>query len=45
MNDNSMLRGIVRGVLGLVFAALATWAANAIVERMFGPDPGNEQLA
>jgi hypothetical protein len=45
MNDNAVLRSVVRGVLGLVFAALATWAANAIVEKMFGPEPGDEQLA
>ena len=45
MHDNVMLRNMVRGILGLVFAALATWAANAIVERMFGPEPGNDRLA
>jgi hypothetical protein len=45
MSDNTMLRNMVRGVLGLVFAAVATWAANAIVEKMFGPEPGDEQLA
>lgn len=33
-----MARNLVRGVLGLVLAAAATWAANMIVERIFGPE-------
>lgn len=33
-----MLRNIVRGILSVVFAALATWAANYVVEKLFGPD-------
>ena len=38
-----MLRNTVRGILGLVLAAGATWLANFIVEKIFGPeeaDPG-----
>lgn len=33
-----MARNLVRGILNLVLAAMATWAANAIVDRIFGPD-------
>lgn len=33
-----MLKNTVRGILGLVLTAAATWLANEIVERMFGPD-------
>lgn len=33
-----MTRNLVRGILGLVLAALATWLANYIVEKMFGPE-------
>ncbi len=33
-----MTRNLVRGILGLVLAAAATWAANTIVERIFGPE-------
>ena len=33
-----MLRNTVRGVLGLVFVAAATWLANTITELLFGPD-------
>lgn len=36
-----MLRNTVRGVLGLVLVAAATWLANYVTERLFGPeDPG-----
>jgi len=36
-----MLRNTVRGVLGLLFVAGATWLANYVTEKMFGPDdPG-----
>ena len=35
-----MARNVVRGVLGILFAAAATWAVNMIVERIFGPDKG-----
>jgi hypothetical protein len=34
----SMLRNTVRGVLGLVFVAAATWLANYVTELMFGPE-------
>jgi hypothetical protein len=33
-----MARNLVRGILGLVLAAAATWLANMIVEKMFGPE-------
>ena len=36
-----MLRNTMRGILGLVFVAAATWLANYVTELMFGPeDPG-----
>lgn len=40
-----MMRSVVRGVLGILFAALATWAANYIIEKMFGPEESEETLA
>lgn len=33
-----MLRNTVRGVLGLIFVAVATWLANYVTELMFGPE-------
>jgi len=33
-----MLRNLVRGVLGLIFVAAATWLANYVTELMFGPE-------
>jgi hypothetical protein len=33
-----MLRHEFRGVLGLVPVAAATWLANAVTERVFGPE-------
>ena len=33
-----MVRNTVRGILGLVLAAAATWLANFIVEKIFGPE-------
>ena len=33
-----MLRNTVRGILGLVFVAAATWLANYITESIFGPE-------
>jgi hypothetical protein len=36
-----MLRNTVRGIIGLVLVAAATWLANYITELMFGPEePG-----
>ncbi len=35
---NPMVRNLVRGILNLVLAALATWLANYLVERLFGPE-------
>lgn len=37
-----MMKNVTRGILGLVLTAMATWIANEIVERVFGPD---EELA
>ncbi len=37
-----MIKNVARGILGLVLTAAATWLANEIVERVFGPD---EELA
>jgi hypothetical protein len=36
--ENSMLKNTMRGVLGLILTAAATWLANYIVDRVFGPD-------
>jgi hypothetical protein len=33
-----MAKNLTRGILNLVLAAAATWLANMIVERVFGPD-------
>lgn len=33
-----MMKNVTRGVLGLILTALATWLANELVEKMFGPD-------
>ena len=33
-----MIKNVSRGILGLVFTAVATWLANEIVEKVFGPD-------
>lgn len=33
-----MMKNLVRGVLGLVLTAAATWLANRIVDQVFGPD-------
>jgi len=33
-----MMKNTVRGILGLVLTAAATWLANYIVEQVFGPD-------
>lgn len=37
-----MMKNVTRGILGLILTAMATWLANEIVERVFGPD---EELA
>jgi hypothetical protein len=36
--SSGMLRNTFRGILGLVFVAAATWLANYITERIFGPE-------
>lgn len=33
-----MMKNVARGILGLVLTAAATWLANELVERVFGPD-------
>jgi len=33
-----MLKNTVRGILGLVLTAAATWLASYIVDQIFGPD-------
>jgi hypothetical protein len=33
-----MVRNTARGILGLVLAAAATWLANYIIEKVFGPE-------
>jgi thiol:disulfide interchange protein len=38
-----MTRNLVRGILGLVLAAAATWLANAIVVQIFGPEDADER--
>jgi hypothetical protein len=38
-----MTRNVVRGILGLILAAAATWAANKITEMVFGPEEELEE--
>ncbi|CCF83182.1 conserved exported hypothetical protein [Nitrolancea hollandica Lb] len=33
-----MARNVFRGILSLILAAVATWLANYITERIFGPE-------
>lgn len=33
-----LLKNTMRGILGLVLTAAATWLANYIVDQVFGPD-------
>lgn len=33
-----MLKNTMRGILGLILTAAATWLANFIVDKIFGPD-------
>ena len=33
-----MARNLVRGIIGLVLAAAATWLTNKLVEQLFGPE-------
>ena len=33
-----MAKNLVRGILGLVLTAAATWLANRIVDQLFGAD-------
>lgn len=33
-----MTRNLVRGIVGLVLAAAATWLTNKLVEQLLGPE-------
>lgn len=33
-----MMRNVIRGILGLLLAAAATYLANWITEQIFGPE-------
>jgi hypothetical protein len=33
-----MSRNLVRGLLGLILAAAATWLTNRLVDQLFGPE-------
>jgi len=33
-----MARNVVRSILGILLAAAATWLANYLVEKIFGPE-------
>jgi thiol:disulfide interchange protein len=33
-----MIRNTFRGVLGLILVAAATWLANYVTEKIFGPE-------
>lgn len=33
-----MIRNVFRGVLNLILAAAATWLANVITDKVFGPE-------
>ena len=35
---NSLVRNTVRGILGLLLAAAATWLTNFIIDKAFGPE-------
>lgn len=39
--EKGMLKNTMRGVLGLILTAAATWLANYIVDQVFGPDEEN----
>lgn len=40
-----MLRSTVRNILGIAFAALGAWAADRIVDKLFGPDQAEPRSA
>lgn len=37
-----MARNLFRSLLGLVLAAAATWVANELTDRIFGPEDFDE---
>jgi hypothetical protein len=38
-----MSRNLVRGIVGLILAAAATWLTNWVVEQIFGPEETGAQ--
>lgn len=36
-----MMKNTMRGIIGLILTAAATWLANYIVDAIFGPDEEN----
>jgi hypothetical protein len=38
-----MARQIVRGILGIVLAAAATWLADKLTDQIFGPELYDEE--
>lgn len=45
MQNNDMVRNAVRGIIGLLLAAAATWMTNYLVERLLGPEKPDQRLA
>lgn len=45
MQNNEMVRNAVRGIVGLLLAAAATWMTNYIVEKLLGPENPDRHLA
>ena len=41
---NSLVRNVVRGILGIVLAAAATWLTNFIIDKVFGPEEEYEEV-
>lgn len=39
-----MAKNLARGILGLVLTAAATWLAQYIVDKVFGPDPDEQTV-
>ena len=40
LRRHAVLRNTVRAILGLLFAAAATWLANYLTDMIFGPENG-----
>lgn len=46
--NNSLARAMFRSLIGIVLAAIGTWLANYLTERIFGPEEleaGDERAA